>query len=393
MLFALSPLFLWRVGFFKMRKITIIFLLLLLVSCKNEKSNPYIGNWYFDKIVDYDSLKTEMPKSYLERMHGNYYSFAILNDSILERKSGFFYSILDHTSYYLGTKTDYRIKDSSIQYFDKYENDWDTLKITKIKGDTMIVKGNYNAYYQLIKKTNTYFNTKKYDAIIVERSPCYGSCPFNSTYIDRKGNFCFKAYDYNTQKGNFFSKIDNETTDEFFENFDKIDIFKLKDNYSAMLTDSQTNVISFIKNGKIVKTIETYVDCPIDLEMAFTKLSYAYQKVKLNYDYDGKYIFEKKVRFGSFVFEKTKYRLMDSESFFLENEIRKGIKSNYKFTEKFELTFYEYLKEDEKSEIKKILSDGRFFKFIKNDNTSFTIDIGYNFIDKNPIIKKNRNPT
>ena len=40
----------------------------------------------------------------------------------------------------------------------------------------------------------------------------------------------------------------------------------------------------------------------------------------------------------------------------------------------------------------KIVTDGRYYKFYYNDNTTKTIDIGYNFIEANPLLlSKNRN--
>lgn len=361
-----------------------------MISCKRKEENLLIGDWYFDKIVDYDSTIIKKPKLNLETTYGNYYNFNILNDSVLNLKGGFYHSINYNSSYYLGTRTNYKIKGSSIVYFDKSENDWDTIKIKKIKRDTLVVIGYDEASYQLIKKQNTYFSTENYDAIVIYRSPCYGSCPFNSTYIDRKGNFYFKGYDYNTQNGKFSSKLDKEATVKLFNYFDKINISKLEDKYFYGATCSQTNVVSFIKNGKIVKTIESYIACPIDLKVAITKLSYGYQQVKLNHDYDDNFIFYKAVTFNSFNSKNIKYRLLDSESFFLEKEIFNGKKVNSNFSEKFELRFYEIAKDEQKSDIKKIVSDGRFFKFIKKDKTFFVIDIGYNFIERNPIIKTNR---
>ena len=38
----------------------------------------------------------------------------------------------------------------------------------------------------------------------------------------------------------------------------------------------------------------------------------------------------------------------------------------------------------------KIETDGRYYTFYYNDNTTKTIDIGYNFIDTNPILTKPR---
>jgi hypothetical protein len=49
-----------------MKKSLSIFVLILLFSCQKKESNPNIGNWYFDQIVDYDSTKIKFPKIILE---------------------------------------------------------------------------------------------------------------------------------------------------------------------------------------------------------------------------------------------------------------------------------------------------------------------------------------
>lgn len=373
-----------------------------MISCKKEEGRneqkSYVGNWYFDKIVDYDTAKVKMPKSFLEMQEAPYYNFEIINDSVMNFKQGFYYFIENRikseeygyhflrSAYYLGTKTKYKIKGSKLLFFDQTSKEWDTLTIQKKSEDTMIVAGYYKESYRLVKKKNTYFNNDNYDAIIVDRSPCFGSCPFNSTYIDRKGNFYFKGYDSNTQTGNFNSKLDKKTIDELFNSFDKIDIFKLKDNYHAMVTCSQTNVISFVKNGKIVKTISSYVECPIDLDLAMTQLSYAYQKVKLNYD--NRFIFDKEDVFFRFETKGKDYFLKESEDFLLEVNLRKGKKVNVSFVPRYNL---EFRGSEEEFKVKKIITDGRYYKFINKDKTTFTIDIGYNFIDQNPILKEDRN--
>jgi hypothetical protein len=385
-----------------MRKFLFISFLFILVSCKKEESNkhkPYLGDWYFDEIVNYDTSKVKTPKSFLNR-EAQSYNFEILNDSIMNYKQGFYYSIRNtikskeseygfnflRSSYYLGTKTNYKIEDSKIIFFNKSSNEWDTIAVQKKAKDTIILSGLYNASYRLIKKQNNYFSTSDYDAIIVDRSPCFGSCPFNSTYIDRNGNFYFKGYDSNTQSGNFNSKLDKKATDELFNAFDKIDVFKLKDNYFVMATDSQTNVISFVKNGKIIKTVASYIECPVDLDMAMTQLSFAYQKVKLNED--NQFFFDGEDVFFRFKSKERNYFLKESEDFLLEVNLRKGKKVKVNFIPKYTLEFWGGY---ENYSVKSVVTDGQYYKIIFKDNTAFTVDIGYNFIDINPILKKDRN--
>ncbi len=381
-----------------MKKTVLILVVFLLFSCQKKKTNPYIGNWYFDKVVDYDSTKTHSSKQMLEIGYGSFYNFNIINDSVLDFKNGFFRYQMDTDflkqdstkksgRYYLGTKTSYKIQNSKVLFFDKRDKKWDTIRIKKISQDTMIVFGKENGLFKLIRKKDDYFNDTNYDAITVDRSPCFGNCPINSTYIDRNGNFYFKGYDHNTQNGNLFSKIASKRVREIFNKFDKIDFSSIHKNPIEMnVSDCQTNVITFFKNGRIVKSYESYFECPIDLDVAFTNLSYVYQKV--NVINDDKFLSKYYVRYYNFQNEKANYSLYPSEGFFLEVALRNGEKVSKNFNPKYKLNFSEVF---EKSNIKTIVTDGRFYKVLKKDNTSFTIDIGYNFVDANPIIKTNRN--
>lgn len=380
-----------------MKKSLSIFVLILLFSCQKKESNPNIGNWYFDQIVDYDSTKIKFPKIILETEFAPYYNFEILNDSVLDYKQGFYYTITNkvwngnerhhflRSYYFLGSKTKYKIDKSNILFFDKTSKDWDTIRIKKISNDTMIVQGYENAFYRLIKKQNNHFDDKSYDAITVDRSPCFGSCPFNSTYLDRNGNFFFKAYSSNTQIKNSYSKLDSSQVKYYFNLFDKIPIFDLKDNYSIQATDGQTNTISFFKNGKIVKTISCYMKTPIDLQKAYSELSYAYQNVRVEDDFE--FLFMEKVNLFSFETSNSEFRLKESESFFLEVALRNGKQVKTEMNSNYNLKFSDW---NEVSDVLKITTDGRFYQILMKDKTIKTIDIGYNFIEKNPIIKKNR---
>jgi hypothetical protein len=380
-----------------MRKIFILYsVTLFILSCDKESktsNEKYIGDWYFEKELNSEKLKNSHPVHPYEKIN-----FSIINDSILDFKSGFFYlikdrftlpdSTLEHrfSHYYLGTKTKYKIENSNIVFFNKSENFWDTIKVLDISDNKIKVK-NYNGrIFQLQKSENkSKITTNEYDAIIVDRSPCFGSCPFNSTYINRNGDFYFKAYESNTVYDNYHSKLDEETLRKILMNFDKININDLKNRYSLNATDSQTNTISFIKNGEIIKTIETYIECPIDLEKAINELSFAYQKV--NIKYEDNFSFRNKLMNTYFTAQNSKIYLKDSEFFLLEIELLKGKKSIKKFEEKYTLNFYEWTL---KKTIKKITTDGQYFKIVYSDDTSKTIDLGYNFIEQNSIIKNNK---
>lgn len=376
-----------------MKKIILIIIAISFFSCQKEKRLSLEGNWQFDTVVSYDKSKIGNP--FIANEIASYFNFKIKNDSVIHFNEGFFDFIsLEDTysenqthlraTYYLGTETKYFLKDSILVFYNKYNNKNDTIKLLKISQNELLIRSKEGVIFKLINKINNYFDDSKFDAIVVNRSPCFGICPFNFTYLDRKGNFYFKNLAYNTISSDISTKLDKNKTNALFSIIDKIDFIKHKDNYFRAVTDNQTNTISFFKNGKIIKTITTYADCPVDLKEAINEISYAYQNVPEENDYES--ILGNDETFG-FQFKDKKLTLLPSEADFLEVELSRTKKVNIKFNEKFEIDpgYYE-----NKGKYKKIFTDGRYYKFILKDNSSFVVDLGYNFIDKNPILKKNR---
>ncbi|MFY8188232.1 MAG: hypothetical protein ACOVLC_09760 [Flavobacterium sp.] len=181
------------------------------------------------------------------------------------------------------------------------------------------------------------------------------------------------------------AQLDPETIAYYFNLFDKIPISKLEDHYTFSATDSQNNTVSFFKEGKIVKTISCYIENPIDLKKAYSELSFAYQNVKV--EDDPYFIFDNYVSLHTFSTGKLDFRLKESEGFFLEIALRLGKEVQTAFKPLYELKFSLLGK---KSDVKKITTDGRFYRIEMNNGTTKTLDIGYHFIEKNPLIKKNR---
>jgi hypothetical protein len=94
-----------------------------------------------------------------------------------------------------------------------------------------------------------------------------------------------------------------------------------------------------------------------------------------------------KVNLFSFETSNSEFRLKESESFFLEVALRNGKQVKTEMNSNYNLKFSDW---NEVSDVLKITTDGRFYQIMMKDKTIKTIDIGNNFIEKNPIIKKNR---
>jgi hypothetical protein len=370
-----------------------IFLLLIFISffsCEEKKENLLIGNWCFDerlKNEDYDSFDEEI------------FGLNIINDSVLEYKFGFYEDVptlmkvinFDRRNLnmkinalsFLGTKTKYKVKDSTLLFWDKSDSIWVEYKIKKSNQKNLILEDQNQKEYNLTKTENNYNNSTLYDAIIVDREGGFGCCGINTTYINRKGEMYFKGLGYNTNEEDFKTQLDLKTVTQIFDNFDKMNILKMDDSYQRSATDAQNNSISFIKNGKIVKSIQDYANkVPLDFFAAYNELSYLYQKVKKKNDII--FLFDNRVHFPSFENKIVQNKIYNSELFLLELELIKGKASDISFEPKYSLNFSNL---NQGFIFNKIETDGRYYKFIYKNNTSKTIDIGYNFIEINPIIK------
>lgn len=235
-----------------------------------------------------------------------------------------------------------------------------------------------NLYFQ--KEIST--ENTNYDAIIVNQGSCFGECPINSNFLNRNGEFYFRSTEYNTVETGFYtSLIDKNETLKIFNLFDKLNFNALKDKYTTYQEDVSTDFITFIKDGNIVKTIESEMSCPIDLRQAYSELSDLYEKSKLKKKKDSNFI-------GSIMhctFNDTIF-LENSEVFYLEVLLEKGNKGNFEFVKKYNVDFFIW----GENNVDSIVSDGRYYRINYKDNMTKTIDIGFNFIENNPILKQKR---
>jgi hypothetical protein len=101
-------------------------------------------------------------------------------------------------------------------------------------------------------------STLEFDQIIFSSSGCYGSCPIIDLSITRSNEVFFQGEGYVEPLGFYESQIDNGLTSYIFNKFEKSNIKDLSNNYSANHSDDESIITTFIKNGKIVKTINYY---------------------------------------------------------------------------------------------------------------------------------------
>lgn len=368
-------------------------LFFILYSCQknNDKKleKELLGEWIYIKTDDLRKPQTNNnpnipppppPPPFGSPKRG----YIFLENNIAENKSGYFKRIdaierENRKTFFLGTKTKYKIENDSIKIFNLGSKTWENQKLSSITGDTLTTEIGDSIFAKYARAQYKINPTENYDQIIVSSSGCYGSCPISNISIEKNGNILYYGQDYNTQNGFFQSKITQTQYEEIQTSFKKADIINLKDSYEANWTDDETVTITFIKNNKIIKTIRDYgIQSPTALVWAYTPVRYLYQHIKLTSLKKEKLLFPIwRISFkkGNQICDLTK-----SESYYLFTEILKGKETNDTFEHKY---YIEFWNDQDKKEI--IDTDGRYFK-----SKDKTIDIGYNFLISNNLIAKFR---
>lgn len=371
----------------KTKLLITILTILTLLSCKKIKDQQLekdiVGEWTFVKIVD--NSKTNTDSETLPSPLGNTRIGYIFNqNNTCENKLGYFKRIngktrIDRKIIYLGNETQFKIEDDSLKIFDLSNSTWNSKKILSILGDTLTMQISDSVFSKYARAKYKINPNEHYDKILVSSSGCYGTCPISDISIDKNGKVFYFGERYNTQNGFFTSNIAKEEFRNLELAFKKVDISNLKDSYQSDWTDDETVTITFVKDGKIVKSITDYGrEAPIELIWAYTPFRYLYQQIKLEPFKNDKQIFSK---WGiSFETSHQICTLTKSEGFYLLSEIYEGKEVIQNFKKKYKL---EVWNNNDKKEI--AFTDGRIFKFKEK-----TIDIGYNFLTVNNLNTKFR---
>jgi hypothetical protein len=101
--------------------------------------------------------------------------------------------------------------------------------------------------------------------VIMERTPCFGACPIYKVKLTNDGTLTYTGIRFVKRIGTFTTKISPDEVDKVFQTLDRVDFWKLKDNYSRTATDLPgTNVTVVV--GERAKVIKDYGNCgPLEL--------------------------------------------------------------------------------------------------------------------------------
>ena len=329
------------------------------------------------------------------------------SDDSIEFFSGFFRQEFDSITLrnkhaYFGNFTEYRIDSDSIFIKKLFDQSWSYWKsFVNVKGDTLILAGTDTTEEKFIKLSYNLDSIPGYDQIVYSSSGCYGSCPILDFSLNQKGEFLFQGEGYTDALGFFEGKLTEKQTNFIFNKFYKSDILNIDENYYASHTDDQSITTTYLKGGKIIKTIHDYgMSGPNELVWAYIAISNAYKQTILD-TISVDESFYPKLHYFSFRRDSLILPLEKSESFYLWIELRSSSTLKKVFVPKYELYFrrnYTYWGPDpnenrqRSSKPKSIKTDGRFYSFYFENDKTVTYDLSYSFIDQNFNQKDFRKP-
>ena len=357
--------------------LTELLLICICASACNDKQQPneknILGNWIKVRNKTVSTGKNVIPEPPEDEKPG----FTFYSDHSVDYKLGFFKKT-NGINIFLGTKSKFKIMGDNLLILDIDSNKWNEYHLIKLTADSLqfLLGGRLATFKHYQIKKN---NTPEFDQIVLSTSGCYGTCSVASTIINTDGTVLFNGLFYTAKKGLFTGSITKAQYMQLQNNFRNTDFSPLKNSYNAGWTDDETISTTFVKNGKIYKSVNDYGSAaPAQFTWAYSPLRYLYQSITLKSVADSKAV--SSLHYPNRAHLKTANMaiyLTQSETFLLFYYLRKGKIANTSFKSRYQLSSY-----FDVQKFHDIDTDGRFYKFEVNKKP-IIIDIGFNFYDVN----------
>ena len=367
-----------------MRNLILVFSILSIILGCNKNSEFSANNDFRDSLIgDWEEIiRIDSNHIYIEPIFSpTGYSFSKDN---IEFFNGLF-DIKNDTSKryrtvkYLGNFKKYKIEGNQLFTKNLKTKKWQEFwKIKHIKNDTLFIINEGKSIGKLKRLKYKIEEKNDFDKIVYSSLGCYGTCPIIDISLDRSGNINFQGNRFVDEIGFYKGKLDKKTTAFIFRKFEKADITNLEDNYSDAVTDSQTITTTFIKNGKIVKSIQDYAfSSTKELIWAYVPIGNIFKTMTLTKITPESNFTD--IALLSFSKGEKTLNINGSEGFFLWTELQKGQLTRINFAPTYKISYTQ----NKSTNLKEISSDGRFYKLEFKNNHTITYDLGYNFIERN----------
>ncbi len=275
-----------------MNKIIIAILFIIIGSCKmknktDEIKQKIIGEWFFteEEIIPNSNVPLSPPP------FQDSYGYTFGDSDNVEVKSGYFYDLnipeketdFKRMGQFLGSFTKYKIGlDSSLNIYSLSDSSWHRKRIISISDDTLKLKGEFTYVEKYAKFNQKLFSELKFDKISLKSTGCYGPCPIMKINIYSNGTVQFFGERYTLKKGYFISKISPEKYIALANNFRKINLSTLHNDFAIDASDDNTIIINFWQGDKLVKVVRDYGRVsPSPFICAYAQLEALYQQLEL----------------------------------------------------------------------------------------------------------------
>jgi len=341
-----------------------IILSILVISCKgsNNKDAFYkeqiIGDW--ENITSQVNGEPVPPPSFYDLGYG------FEPNGIFEIKTGFY----DDYMRYVGNYSAYYIVHDSLKLTYKSAEDYlVNSKIESISNDTMVLtEGRYKLYF-LRKKSDT-LNVPDFDGLVITHSGGMIAPSIKNVFIKSDGEVVYDRYDTLHNHKWFSAKISAKELAQIKTRFKKANWPKLKTEYGSPVYDGGDIQVCIIRDKKIVKSVfinpfsqNTLLDWAVIATGNLPDIVKGKQQ-----NFDGQLY----MKYLAFKGKDKRLALTEPESYYLSYLLNKASVSTYKFDEV-------YLLDYNNDTIRKIMTDGRYYKYYNTNGAVKTLDVGYNF--------------
>ncbi|MTI20410.1 hypothetical protein E1176_05190 [Fulvivirga sp. RKSG066] len=98
--------------------------------------------------------------------------------------------------------------------------------------------------------------SEKEAVVVMQKTPCMGSCPDYEIMIFDDMRVVLNARQHVGMKGTYTSEIPESTYHEILDSFKENNFFEYKDEYTSNITDMPTTITTFRYGGKEKKVID-----------------------------------------------------------------------------------------------------------------------------------------
>ena len=399
------------------RNILLFAIILTLFSCKhNDYKQKILGDWKLVGMVDVEKGKPSFHSLFPGDCLRSGYTF--FNNDSCDSKIGFVLPYRNKKSIF-NPMTVYKLDGDSLMIYNNVDSAWNGFKIKSINGDTLLVRLPENGlhhelYYQYIKQHYVANKAIDFDQIILTG---YGTWGLNNDMsIDKSGKVIYREYwpandilrskQRNSKLGKYLGEQDGYALyyhpqpkhfvyytaktslnkfNELLKGFQLTDFDHLKSEYRGNASDGPEVNLTFVKNGKVIKTIRADEGTgPFELIWAYMPLQYLPQKLKLD-SVNSQLNPSPDARFFGFEDSHQYASIPPSMFFYLSTLLRKAKQTTIPLHKHYNVPF------DESADVAKMETDGRLYQIAWKNGGKKTYDIGFNFLTANSDVIKFEN--